>query len=93
MDNAKRKRTVKKLYTALHPCEARDLPEPYAVPCREIGVRFSRDAAGYGHWTCPDHEGLVRAVADNRSAAWREERYAQPGDAADAPTGDRWEDR
>ena len=55
----------------IHGCEVRDLPEPYRAECREVGVRFSRDAFGYGHWTCPAHEGIVRAfwsLADTRGA-------------------------
>lgn len=61
--------------TTLHACEQRDLPawvtEPEA-PCREVGVRFIRDATGYGHWTCPQHEGLVRAFYNGRQP-WNEE--------------------
>lgn len=45
----------------MHACEARDLPDPFAKPCREPGLRFFRDAFDYGHWTCTDHDGYVRA--------------------------------
>ena len=49
--------------TTLKACEQRDLPA-WAVDgpaCREVGVRFIRDTTGYGHWTCPAHEGILRA--------------------------------
>jgi len=45
----------------VHGCEGRELPEPFRKDCREVGTRFIRDAYGYGHWTCPSHEGIVRA--------------------------------